>query len=125
MSTPTPQQSPSLPPINEQVDRAKSAHPSEAAPKFGPGSTSAAAATVHPDIQATLTHQDKVALANAMHRFGRGDIEDRQLELEVAKVLGRVGKGKLEGQALNRAVTAYTEILRKGATAKKGSANGR
>jgi hypothetical protein len=125
MSAPTPQQSPSLPPINEQVDRAKSAHPSEAAPKFGPGSTSAAAATVHPDIQATLTHQDKVALANAMHRFGRGDIEDRQLELEVAKVLGRVGKGKLEGQALNRAVTAYTEILRKGATAKKGSANGR
>ena len=119
-----PQQQSSLPPINEQAARAKVANPQESAPKFGPGSTKAAAATVPPEIQSALTHQDKVALANAMHKFGRGDIDDRQLELEVAKVLMRVGGKKLEGQALNRAVTAYTEILRRGTAAKQKAANG-
>lgn len=114
----------SLPPISSAVEAAKQTNPSESRPKFGPGSTKAAALTVPPEIQSALTHQDKVALANAMHKFGRGDIEDRQLELEVAKVLGRVGRGKLEGQALNRAVTAYTEILRRGATAKQKATNG-
>ena len=119
-----PAQMSSLPPISSAVEAAKQANPSESRPKFGPGSTKAAALTVPPEIQSALTHQDKVALANAMHKFGRGDIEDRQLELEVAKVLGRVGRGKLEGQALNRAVTAYTEILRRGATAKQKATNG-
>ena len=125
MSAPTPQQSPSLPPINEQVDRAKSAHPSEAAPKFGPGSTKAAAALVPPEVQQSMTQQDKAELGNAMHQYSKGIIDDRQLELAVAKVLMRTGGSskKLEGQALNKAVAAWTEILKRGS--KKGPvANG-
>lgn len=120
MSAPTPQQSPSLPLIKAQVDRAKSAHPSEAAPKFGPGSTKAAAALVPPEVQQSMTQQDKAELGNAMHQYSKGIIDDRQLELMVAKVLMRIGGSskKLEGQALNKAVAAWTEILKRGS--KKG-----
>ena len=128
MSTPTPQQSPSLPPINEQVDRAKSAHPSEAAPKFGPGSTKAAAALVPNEIQQSLTPQDKGELHTAMKQYARGQIDDKQLELAVAKVLMRAGthsgKKNLEGPALNKAVAAWTEVLRRGAKSKKEFARG-
>jgi hypothetical protein len=124
---PTPTAQPSaapLPPIQQQAEKAKAANPSEAAPKFGPGSTKSAISTVPPEVQQSLTHQDKLQLANAMHSYSRGTLDDRQLELEVAKILGRVGKGKLEGQALNKAVTAWTEVLRRGAKSKKEFARG-
>ncbi len=123
-----PQQQSSLPPISQQVERAKAANPQEAAPKFGPGSTRAAAATVPPEVQSAMTPQDKSELSSAMHRYSRGELDDRQLELAVAKVLMRAGshtgKKNLEGQALNRAVTAWTEVLRRGAKSKKEFARG-
>lgn len=75
-----------------------------------------------------MTQQDKSELSSAMHRYARGEIDDRQLELAVAKVLMRAGshtgKQNLEGQALNRAVTAWTEVLRRGAKSKKEFARG-
>lgn len=127
MGAPSAPQS-SLPPISQQVERAKAANPQEAAPKFGPGSTRAAAATVPPEVQSAMTPQDKSELSSAMHRYSRGEIDDRQLELAVAKVLMRAGshtgKKNLEGQALNRAVTAWTEVLRRGAKSKKEFARG-
>lgn len=117
-----------LPPISQQVERAKADNPQEAAPKFGPGSTRAAAATVPPEVQSAMTQQDKSELASAMHRYARGEIDDRQLELAVAKVLMRAGshtgKQNLEGEALNKAVTAWTEVLRRGAKSKKEFARG-
>ena len=68
-----------------------------------------------------MTPQDKSALATAMQKYSRGQLDDRELELEVAKVLMRAsGSSKrLEGQALNKAVTAWTEVLRRGAKSKK------
>ena len=117
-----------LPPIQQQVERAKAANPSEAAPKFGPGSTKSAADLVPQSVQQSLTKQDKVDLANAMHQYSRGQLDDKALELAVAKVLMRagshVGKKNLEGQALNKAVTAWTEVLRRGAKSKKEFARG-
>jgi hypothetical protein len=71
-----------------------------------------------------MTQQDKAELGDAMHQYSRGQLDDRQLELEVAKVLMRVGGKKLEGQALNKAVTAWTEVLRRGAKSKKEFARG-
>jgi len=126
-ATPSPTQpQAALPPINEQVDHAKAAHPSEAAPKFGPGSTKAAAALVPPEVQQSMTQQDKAELGDAMHQYSRGQLDDRQLELAVAKVLMRArgSSKKLEGQALNKAVTAWTEVLRRGAKSKKEFARG-
>ena len=115
-----------LPPIQQQVERAKAANPSEAAPKFGPGSTKSAADLVPQSVQQSLTNQDKVDLANAMHQYSRGQLDDKALELAVAKVLMRAsGSSKrLEGQALNKAVTAWTEVLRRGAKSKKEFARG-
>jgi hypothetical protein len=108
----------SLPPISQQVNKSKAAHPSEAVPKFGPGSTKAAAALVPNEIQQSLTPQDKGELHTAMKQYSRGQIDDKQLELAVAKVLMRAGthsgKKNLEGQALNKAVAAWTEVLRRG-----------
>lgn len=73
-----------------------------------------------------MTQQDKSELATAMHRYSRGEIDDRQLELAVAKVLMRASGStkKLEGPALNKAVTAWTEVLRRGAKSKKEFARG-
>ena len=73
-----------------------------------------------------MTQQDKVDLANAMHQYSRGQLNDRQLELTVAKVLMRASGSskKLEGQALNKAVIAVTEVLRRGAKSKKEFARG-
>ena len=71
-----------------------------------------------------MTPQDKSALATAMRKYSRGQLNDRELELEVAKVLMRAGGKKLEGQALNKAVTAWTEVLRRGAKSKKEFARG-
>ena len=127
--SPAPQPSAApLPPIQQQVERAKAANPSEAAPKFGPGSTKSAADLVPQSVQQSLTKQDKVDLANAMHQYSRGQLDDKALELAVAKVLMRagshVGKKNLEGQALNKAVTAWTEVLRRGAKSKKEFARG-
>ena len=124
--TPTPQQPASLPPISEQAEKTKATHSSEALPKFGPGSTKAAAALIPPEVQSSMTQQDKVNLANAMHQYSRGQLDDRQLELAVAKVLMRArgSSKKLEGQALNKAVTAWTEVLRRGAKSKKEFARG-
>ncbi len=124
--TPTPQQPASLPPISEQAEKTKATHSSEALPKFGPGSTKAAAALIPPEVQQSMTQQDKVNLANAMHQYSRGQLDDRQLELAVAKVLMRASGSskKLEGQALNKAVTAWTEVLRRGAKSKKEFARG-
>ena len=122
--TPTPTASPAQPPISSAVEAAKRANPSEAAPKFGPGSTKAAASTVPPEVQQAMTPQDKSALATAMQKYSRGQLDDRQLELEVAKVLMRAGGKKLEGQTLNKAVTAWTEVLRRGAKSKKEFASG-
>ena len=115
-----------MPPIQQQVERAKAANPSEAAPKFGPGSTKSAADLVPQSVQQSLTKQDKVDLANAMHQYSRGQLDDKALELAVAKVLMRAsGSSKqLEGQALNKAVTAWTEVLRRGAKSKKEFARG-
>lgn len=114
--------------IPELAQERKQSTPSEAAPKFGPGSTRAAAATVPPEVQSAMTQQDKSELASAMHRYSRGELDDRQLELAVAKVLMRAGshtgKQNLEGDALNRAVTAWTEVLRRGAKSKKEFARG-
>lgn len=126
---PTPQPSTApLPPIQQQVERAKAANPQEAAPKFGPGSTRAAAALVPTEVQSSMTPQDKSELASAMHRYSRGELDDQALERAVAKVLMRAGshtgKKNLEGQALNRAVTAWTEVLRRGAKSKKEFARG-
>ena len=114
------------PPISSAVESAKRANPSEAAPKFGPGSTKSAAALVPQSVQQSLTNQDKVDLANAMHQYSRGQLDDKALELAVAKVLMRAsGSSKqLEGQALNKAVTAWTEVLRRGAKSKKEFARG-
>jgi len=126
-ATPSPTQpQAALPPINEQVDRAKAAHPSEAVPKFGPGSTKAAAALIPPEVQQSMTQQDKAELGDAMHQYSRGALDDKQLELTVAKVLMRASGSskKLEGQALNKAVTAWTEVLRRGAKSKKEFARG-
>lgn len=114
----------SLPPISQQVDKAKAANPSESRPKFGPGSTKAAAALVPPEVQQAMTPQDKSALATAMRNYSRGQLDDRELELEVAKVLMRAGGKKLEGPALNKAVAAWTEVLRRGAKSKKEFARG-
>ena len=124
--TPTPQQPASLPPISEQAEKTKATHSSEALPKFGPGSTKAAAALVPPEVQQSMTQQDKVDLANAMHQYSRSQLDDRQLELAVAKVLMRASGSskKLEGQALNKAVIALTEVLRRGAKSKKEFARG-
>ena len=124
--TPTPQQPASLPPISEQAEKTKATHSSEALPKFGPGSTKAAAALIPPEVQSSMTQQDKVDLANAMHQYSRGQLDDRQLELTVAKVLMRASGSskKLEGQALNKAVTALTDVLRRGAKSKKEFARG-
>ena len=117
-----------LPSIQQQVERAKAANPSEAAPKFGPGSTRAAAALVPPEVQSAMTSQDKSELASAMHRYSRGELDDQALERAVAKVLMRAGthtgKKNLEGDALNKAVTAWTEVLRRGAKSKKEFARG-
>ena len=112
------------PPISSAVESAKRANPSEATPKFGPGSTKSAASTGPPEVQQAMTPQDKSALATAMQKYSRGQLDDRQLELEVAKVLMRAGGKKLEGQALNKAVTAWTEVLRRGAKSKKEFARG-
>ena len=75
-----------------------------------------------------MTQQDKSELATAMKRYSRGELDDQALELAVAKVLMRagshVGKKNLEGQALNKAVTAWTEVLRRGAKSKKEFARG-
>lgn len=124
--TPTSQQPASLPPISEQAEKTKATHSSEALPKFGPGSTKAAAALVPPEVQQSMTQQDKVDLANAMHQYSRGQLDDKQLELTVAKVLMRASGSskKLEGQALNKAVIALTEVLRRGAKSKKEFARG-
>ncbi|HRB81618.1 MAG TPA: hypothetical protein PK614_05085 [Nitrospira sp.] len=125
---PAPAQSSSLPSISEQADRTKAAHPSKATPKFGPGSTKAAAALVPNEIQQSLTPQDKGELHTAMKQYSRGQIDDKQLELAVAKVLMRAGthsgKKNLEGPALNKAVAAWTEVLRRGAKSKKEFARG-
>ncbi len=61
-----------------------------------------------------MTQQDKVDLANAMHQYSRGQLDDRQLELAVAKVLMRASGSskKLEGQALNKAVAAWVAALK-------------
>ena len=116
------------PPISSAVESAKRANPSEAAPKFGPGSTKSAADLVPPEVQSAMTQQDKSELATAMKRYSRGELDDKALELAVAKVLMRagshVGKKNLEGQALNKAVTAWTEVLRRGAKSKKEFARG-
>jgi len=126
--TPTPQQPASLPPISEQAEKTKATHSSEALPKFGPGSTKAAAALVPNEIQQSLTPQDKGELHTAMTQYARGQIGDKQLELAVAKVLMRAGthsgKKNLEGQALNKAVAAWAEVLRRGAKSKKEFARG-
>jgi hypothetical protein len=124
--TPTPQQPASLPPISEQAEKTKATHSSEALPKFGPGSTKAAAALVPPEVQQSMTQQDKAELGDAMHQYSRGALDDKQLELTVAKVLMRASGSskKLEGQALNKAVTAWTEVLRRGAKSKKEFARG-
>ena len=73
-----------------------------------------------------MTQQDKAELGDAMHQYSRGQLDDRQLELTVAKVLMRASGSskKLEGQALNKAVTAWTEVLRRGAKSKKEFARG-
>ena len=124
--TPTPQQPASLPPISEQAEKTKATHSSEALPKFGPGSTKAAAALIPPEVQQSMTQQDKAELGDAMHQYSRGALDDKQLELTVAKVLMRASGSskKLEGQALNKAVIAVTEVLRRGAKSKKEFARG-
>ena len=70
-----------------------------------------------------MTPQDKSELATAMKRYSRGELDDQALERAVAKVLMRAsthsGKKNLEGAALNKAVTAWTEVLRRGAKSKK------
>lgn len=110
------------PPIADTAKSYKERYPSEAVPKFGPGSTKAASALVPKDV--VINDRDKSDLATAMQKYGRGQLDDRQLELEVAKTLARAGRGKLEGKQLNAAVTAWTEVLRRGAKSRKEFARG-
>jgi len=122
---PTPQTPPQaaqppaeLPPISAQVDAAKAANPLEQAPKVGPDSPTqqqghAAALATLPDNGSALTHQDKVQLGEALGSFKKGTIDEQRLEVEVAKVIGRVYKGKVEGKKLNAAVAAWMDVLKR------------
>jgi hypothetical protein len=106
-----------LPPIEQQVERAKAENPAERGPKVGPNKpvdTAKASATVPQAKQEALTWQDKKMLNQAMRDYAAGKVDDKALEMAVAKVLGQ-GNAKLEGKALNEAVKTWTEALKHGA----------
>lgn len=109
------QSPPDLPPIAEQVEAAKAANPSEAAPKVGPNAPPKDAQTVLstlPDSGASIHPRDKADLGTALSKWKKGSLDDKQLELEVAKVFMRTYGKKLEGQALNKAVAAWVAALK-------------
>ena len=104
-----------LPPIESQVEAAKAANPSEAAPKVGPNAPpkdAQAVLSTLPDSGASIHPRDKADLGTALSKWKKGTLDDRQLELEVAKVFARTYGKKLEGQALNKAVAAWVAALK-------------
>ena len=109
-----PQQA-ALPTIEAQVEAAKAANPAEAAPKVGPNAPPKdAQATLGtlPDSGASLNQRDKSDLGTALGKWKKGGLDDKQLELEVAKVFMRTYGKKLEGQAFNKAVAAWVAALK-------------
>ena len=109
------QSPPDLPPIAEQAAQAKAANPSEAAPKVGPNAPpkdAQAVLSTLPDSGASIHPRDKADLGTALSKWKKGTLDDRQLELEVAKVFSRTYGKKLEGQALNKAVAAWVAALK-------------
>jgi len=124
-ATPQPQAAPpaqpvappqaALPPIESQVEAAKAANPSEAAPKVGPNAPpkdAQAVLSTLPDSGASIHPRDKADLGTALSKWKKGALDDKQLELEVAKVFMRTYGKKLEGQALNKAVAAWVAALK-------------
>ena len=104
-----------LPPIESQVEAAKAANPSEAAPKVGPNvppKDAQAVLSTLPDSGASIHPRDKADLGTALSKWKKGSLDDKQLELEVAKVFMRTYGKKLEGQALNKAVAAWVAALK-------------
>jgi len=65
-----------------------------------------------PDSGASIHPRDKTDLGTALSKWKKGSLDDRQLELEVAKVFSRTYGKKLEGQALNKAVAAWVAALK-------------
>ena len=114
VSPAAPQQA-ALPPIESQVEAAKTANPSEAAPKVGPNAPpkdAQAVLSTLPDSGASIHPRDKADLGAALSKWKKGALDDKQLELEVARVFMRTYGKKLEGQALNKAVAAWVAILK-------------
>ena len=114
VSPAAPQQA-ALPPIESQVEAAKAANPSEAAPKVGPNAPpkdAQAVLSTLPDSGASIHPRDKADLGTALSKWKKGSLDDKQLELEVARVFMRTYGKKLEGQALNKAVAAWVAALK-------------
>ena len=97
------------------VEAAKAANPSEAAPKVGPNAPpkdAQAVLSTLPDSGASIHPRDKADLGTALSKWKKGSLDDKQLELEVARVFMRTYGKKLEGQALNKAVAAWVAALK-------------
>jgi len=101
--------------IENKAQQYKQRFPQEAAPKVGPNAPpkdAQAVLSTLPDSGASIHPRDKADLGTALSKWKKGSLDDKQLELEVAKVFMRTYGKKLEGQALNKAVAAWVAALK-------------